>query len=480
MSKRWKCGDFAANAEENGDVNEVLSLDPENTNDGKDKGWAWVIAVCGMLVISVTFGVGGSYGVFLTYYLNNDVFPGARKIDYAFIGGLMFFFGQMLSPIIALCIDIFGARLLILLGILTHVAGYILASFSTQIWQLYLTQGVLPGVAVALVFLTVTLVLPTWFDRYLSSGMGIVTAGAGLGGWVSALYVNSLIKTTGDQKWALRAIAIVGFVVLFISSFILTPKNHKRIPLKSVSKQYLSTKAKKQFNLKVFKSYPLLLLALWFGLTYTAYVVLLFTLSPFAKKVGLTETQGTVISTVMNVFQMVGRPCMGLIGDRLGRYNLASLFNIIIVILVFAFWINATSYGALIAFSILTGLLVGVTPTMGQSLAANILQDSEKLPAAWSGMNIVSGIFTLFAEVIALALVDDDSSTPYLHTQIFTGVFYAVSFVLLLLIRERLVNRELQLISVNEVARDSNEKDIVNPQNPIVAFFLRMFYPMKV
>jgi hypothetical protein len=31
-----------------------------------------------------------SFGVFLAYYINNDVFPGATPLDYAFIGGPSF------------------------------------------------------------------------------------------------------------------------------------------------------------------------------------------------------------------------------------------------------------------------------------------------------------------------------------------------------------------------------------------------------
>lgn len=429
-----------------------------------DKGRAWLVALMGMLLTSVTFGAFGGYGVFLTYYINNEVYPGSTTRDYAFIAGIAFCLGQIFSPLVAIASDLIGARWLILAGLVLHTAGYVLASFTTEIWQLYICQGVMPGLAIALVFLTITLVLPTYFDKWLSLSMGCVASGAGFGGIISTLYVNSLINSTGNAKWSLRVMGIIGGVVLLMSFIIFVPNRKIKYGFKR--------NVRRQFNLSIFKLYPLSILAIWFGMTYMAYIILLFTLAPYARNLGLTSTQGTHITLILNVGQTVGRPFMGFLGDRFGRYNITTIYTLIIIILIFAFWINARTYPSLMAFGMLVGLLVGVTPTMGQSLAHNILRDDKKLPAAWSGLNISSGLFTLFAEVIALEVVDNSLSRPYIYTQIFAGASYFAAFVMLLVIREWIVRREMQ---------ESDEKSRYRyTSNSITDILIRMFYPIKV
>lgn len=112
------------------------------------------------------------------------------------------------------------------------------------------------------------------------------------------------------------------------------------------------------------------------------------------------------------------------------------MVSAIITILIFAFWINAKSFAPLIAFAVLIGLIIGVGSTMAQSMASDALLDQDDLPAAWSGMNLLVGIFTLVAEVIALSLVDESISSPYLYTQIFAGSSFFVCLCLLLIVRE--------------------------------------------
>lgn len=94
-----------------------------------------------------------------------------------------------------------------------------------------------------------------------------------------------------------------------------------------------------------------------------------------------------------------------------------------------AFWINADNYGSLIAFVLVLGAIIGIGIVMGQPLAADIIDDPYKIPAAWSTVNILALFFCLVAEIIALSMRDDSSSRPYLPTQYSLGrVCMLVSF----------------------------------------------------
>ncbi|EGW32154.1 monocarboxylate transporter [Spathaspora passalidarum NRRL Y-27907] len=508
------------NKEQGTEVIESISED-EEIDDGPplDKGIAWLMAFCGMLASFSTWGASAGFGVFLNFYLSDNTFPGTSEYDYALVGGTVMCLANMLSPFGALLYKMLGFKLVCLIGVFLQTAAYILASFATKFWQLYLTQGVVVGVSFVLIFIPMTLVLPTWFLERKATSMGIVVSGAGLGGLVFCLSINQVIEQTGDQRWALR---MVGFVTLFASLIvviILKPRNQKRTPLKEgLSPEFIKRNFKLVFDVSVFKNKGICLLAFWFAIALTGYTLMLFSLSSFATSIGLTHQQGSVLTSVMNAAQTVGRPCMGLIADKVGRSNFTGILCLVNAILLYAFWINATSYGALIAFSVLIGLVIGVGSSMAQPLLADVLEDNlEKLPAGWSGVNFVVAPFCLVAEVIALALVTG-GYRPYLHTQIFAGTCFIACFILLLFIREFLVQRllsrrleasESRLNEIKGVAGylkseqtseslegedrgddDDNEEEEVLVdrmdrynrllQGTATGFFLRVVYPIRI
>ena len=429
-----------------------------------DGGFGWVIAICAMLSVFATWGCNAGFGVFLNYYLSSGTFPGALEYDFALIGGIVVFIAQGMAPLSMVAYKMFGLKVVCLTGIVFQTAGYLLASFATQIWQLYLTQGVLVGISFSLIFIPATLVLPTWFDKRMATSMGICVSGAGLGGVVFSLSINKVIETTGSHRWALRMCCFVTLAVALVSSLVMRPRNHKPIPFsQALTKKFLMENLRLIFDIKVFKNGPMVLLACWFALCLMGYILILFSLAAYGTLVGLSHSQSSTVTSVMNAAQTIGRPLMGMFGDNIGRNNMATGLTLVISILVFAFWINATTFGSTLAFSVVMGLIVGVGSSLAQSIAAVILvKTPEQLPAAWSGLNIFVSVFCLVVEVIALALRQENTKKPFLHTQIFAGVCFFVAFLLGLVIREWVIRRafteglEMSLQSISQLEKAAN------------------------
>ena len=476
--------------------------DPEDEGDEKiddddgppvDRGMAWVMAICSMLMVFATWGANAGFGVFLSYYLSLDQFAGSSKYDFALIGGIVVFLAQSLAPFSGLACRVFGTTPVFILGIIIQTAAYICASFATKLWHLYLAQGVFVGISFVMVFIPATFILPPWFDKRMATAMGITVGGAGLGGVVFSLSINKLIDTTGDQRWALRMCGIVTGSAATFAALILRPRKRINTPLKAtLTKEFILANAKIMFNFKIFRRYPLAILALWFLVILMNYIILLFSLAPYAQLVGLSASQGSNITAILNAAQVVGRPIMGYFGDSIGRNNTSGLVSLTCSILILAFWINAKTYASLIGFSVLIGFIVGVGSTMAQSMAADLVEIPAHLPAAWSGLNILVGFFSLVAEVIALKLVNLSLKRQYLHPQIFTGVCFFFGFLLMMVNREWLVRRKLQtrrhaLEEMSETDELEKEKDINQVQlgtyNRLLTpqhYFTRMFYPIRV
>ena len=60
----------------------------------------------------------------------------------------------------------FGTHVPLLIGVILQTAGFIAASFATQIWHLYLSQGFLVGLGVGFQFVSSTSIVAQWFGFF--------------------------------------------------------------------------------------------------------------------------------------------------------------------------------------------------------------------------------------------------------------------------------------------------------------------------
>ncbi|QEU58174.1 Esbp6 [Kluyveromyces lactis] len=477
-------------------LNKVFTNKETNTLDlPPEGGYGWVCCLCVTLVMFSTWGCNSAFGVFLAFYLNNSSFAGASKYDYALIAGMTVFFGQGLPPFVLLFMRIFGLKIPMYFGIVIMCLGFVLASYAVSLWQLYLTQGFLSGVGISFIFAPATTVLPGWFLKKRSFAMGLSLIGTGAGGVAYSLAVNKMIENTGNQRFALRILAITCSITCVVATLLL----RQRVPMKATGIR--DWKAIKQhcndmFSMHIFRKWTVQLIAVWFMFALFGYTLMIFTLSSYAVANGLTAHQGSSLTAILNGAQSVGRPLIGYTGDKIGRTNITVMLTLLLTIFMFGFWIPADSYSSLIGFSICVGLCIGVANVMNTVLVADIVGPVDFLPA-WGYVNLVGSPFMLVAEVIAQALTEPNSNDPYLHTQIFAGCCFFAALLLILGLREVTVKikiKERQTINLQRLKdydstlseKDNNtlrEREIKYDYllgSGIKSYFTRMFYPMHV
>lgn len=490
----------------------VDETDDDHPIDGKFAMWQATLV---MLQVFSTWGVNSAFGVFLNYYLDSNSFAGATMYDFALLGGMLVCLAQSPAPLGVFLVEMFGQKKVQMVSVVVQTLGYFLASVSKEFWQLFICQGLMVGMCATMISIPGTLVLPTWFDKRKSTAMGIAVSGAGLGGVVFSLALNKVIQETGDQKWALRMTGFVTFAVSGFATAFLRPRKQKaRNELRS-TKDRVMANLRTVFDFSAFRSYPFSLLALWFGIVVMGYVIVVFSYANYATGIGLNRNQASTLLAVVNASQVVGRPLVGQMGDICGRYNAAGFFCAYIGILIFAFWMRATTYAELMVLAVLIGAPVGVASTMAQSLALDSLESigqQGKIPAVWSTLNIVVGLFCLPAEVIGLKLKTTGRANNFAHAQIYAGSCYFAGFLIMLVNREWVVRqvfenrrryalKKLENLNVKQVSPNreyywdnekvSREEESTLLQKEVerhgrilrktfVSFIVRMFYPIRV
>ena len=206
-------------------------------------------------------------------------------------------------------------------------------------------------------------IVPQWFSKRRSFANSIAAAGSGIGGLIYSLATNAMIKSIG-LGWAFRILAIVSCVVNVICTILVRDRN------KAVGSVQLA------FDVRLFKRPEFLLLLGWGFFSMLGYIVLLFSLPNYARSIGLSAQQGSVIGALLNLGQGklnywivfyykllivpgLGRPFVGYFSDAAGRINLAGACTFVAGLFCFVIWIFAKSYGVLIFFAIVVGTVSG-------------------------------------------------------------------------------------------------------------------------
>lgn len=87
-------------------------------------------------------------------YFDREVFKGSvSTTDLSFVGTIGFALCGLMGPVTPFFLSLFGARWVLFFGTILLSAGLILASFSTQVWQLYITQSLMHGMGGALLYI---------------------------------------------------------------------------------------------------------------------------------------------------------------------------------------------------------------------------------------------------------------------------------------------------------------------------------------
>ncbi|KAG7849040.1 hypothetical protein KL941_001858 [Ogataea angusta] len=451
-----------------------------------DSGYAWVICACVFLMMLATWGANGCYGVFLSHWLQVESFPGSSATDFALIGSIVLALAQALAPLAQMASAILGMKMVMLLGVALQTAGYLLASFSTKLWQLYLTQGVLVGLGFAFIFNPAIVIFPEWFDKKRGLASGIIVSGSGVAGVVFSLASQAIIARTGSPAWAQRMLA---FFSVLGNTFAACLLKH-RIPTQRLkTRREIVTRFNVLFNVRVVKLPQVQLITLWFVLMLSCYVVALFSLSAYSTFVGLSSLQGSHVTAIFNGCQAIGRFIIGLTADYTGRVNLAVFLSLNVVILIFAMWINAMTAGVVYAYAVLSGLTFGVASTLNQPIVADSVP-VELFPSAWSYENFWVGVFCMFCEVVALKLRDLTLTKPFIKAQIFCGCFASAGVLCILPIREWKIRRmlvarreALEALKEHEKHTDEYERrqmmyDMLL-RDGVKAYLTRLLYPVR-
>ncbi|SSD58254.1 related to Probable transporter MCH2 [Saccharomycodes ludwigii] len=437
-----------------------------------DGGYGWVIVVVCFLTSFCCWGGNAGFAVYLANYVTENTFSGTN-LDYAAIGGLAFGTGLLFAPVITYIIGLLGTNVVMFIGACIQLAAMLLASFSTKLWQIYLTQGVLMGFGLAVAFVPVPPVIPQWFDKKRSLAMGLGVGGSGAGGVMFNLAMQKILEVK-SVRWALRAQAIICFVLLVLSSVLIRTRNaHIKPVFKLFDKQIL--------EFRVFWVFVGFLIFSMFG-----YVVVQYELADATMSLGYSAYQGSIASALIATGAFFLRPAMGFFSDKFGCLSVGIIVYYLCGILTLAMWIPARNLATIYAYAILCGGLMGyIWGFMGAVIPRMIGLRKASVTFGMSWMFLASS--AIVSPIIGLAVKQNNTHEPlssknhrkseYIYAGVFAGLGFICCATCLVFVRGYIIARDILIMldeESDDIAVDVNE-DLLKYKVPFALWMKHLF-----
>ncbi|KAJ3027315.1 UNVERIFIED_CONTAM: hypothetical protein HDU68_004054 [Siphonaria sp. JEL0065] len=354
----------------------------EQTETVPDGGAVAVGTVVASLISHVVlFGVVYSYGVYNAHY--QDIGVGS-PFQVALIGSCSTVFIPGLGVLSGKAAAHFGFRQMILVGSIILSTGLFLASFTTNLILLILTQGVVFGVGCSLVYFPVLSLPSQWFLKRRALAVGIAVSGTGIGGLIFSVSTDRMLNTVG-LEWTLRATSITALVLLLA----INPLCKTRIP---------ASTSKIDFSVVKDTRFILLLFSCMFS-NFAMFVSVDF-LPIYARERGnLTLHDGANLVAIYNICSTCGRILMGLASDSfLGPTNSLVVSMWITAVANFA-WLACTDFPSLACFSAFNGLFGGAVWGLLPVVIAGMFGSTGKLVSLIACLYSVLAIGNFFSPI---------------------------------------------------------------------------------
>lgn len=316
--------------------------------------------------------------------------------------------------------DKYGPRQLIFVGTFFHVFGLMMASLGSEYYQILLTQGVCSALGVSAIFQPALSTIHGWFDKNRGAAFGILATGSSMGGVIFPIMVTRLIDRHGFP-WAMRICAFLILGLLIIANVTV----RSRLP---PSPQ----KVTGALLLKPFREPEfVLVIAGFFAFTYGIYVPINY-LPVQALQVGMDTNLVEYLIPILNAGSLFGRIFSGVMGDRIGKYNIFIVVCYLTVVWILALWIPDSSDAGLISFAALFGFCSGAYVSLIAPLVSQISPLSE-IGFRTGIVFFISSIGGLTTNPINGAIIDLPNGLRGI--KIFAGVFCFVGTTFILAAR---------------------------------------------
>jgi MFS family permease len=309
---------------------------------------AWMLAGALFLALFFIWGVGYDCfpillpAVLKQFHLSREQIgkvPAAQALAALVVG-----------PFVGWLLDRIPAQIVMSVGAVLTAIGIVMMARADS-FNGVLAGSVVSGVGLsASTILPATMVISNWFGERRGTALGLTTAGMELGGMVIAIVAGHLDAIYGWRfAYAVLAIPVVAVVAPLYLIFVRTRPEHA-MPSATIAKPSAAESASSLPGLELNEALRTrafwMLVVLQFCFTFAIGGSFIH-LVQYLISIGYTLRAGTMVVGISLGLALIGKPAMGVLGDRIGGKNALALClflsaaNTAFLLLARMFWVLA-------------------------------------------------------------------------------------------------------------------------------------------
>lgn len=443
-----------------------------------DGGWGWVVV--GASFISIGFSYAFPKAVTVFFKEIQEIFK-ATYSEIAWISSIMLAVMYAGGPISSVLVNKYGSRPVVMAGGLLCCLGMVLASYSLNVIELYLTVGFITGLGLAFNLQPALTIIGKYFYKKRPMANGLAMAGSPVFLSTLAPFNQYLFNTFGWKG----SFLILGGILLnaCVAGSLMRPIGPKRAkkPKNKTRKRANDPDAKKDHEEKsgwekinkyldfsLFKHRGFLIYLSGNVIMFLGFFAPIIFLAPYAKDQGIDEYSAAFLLSVMAFVDMFARPAGGIIANsKLIRpriqyfFSFAVMFNGVCHLLCPL----AKNYTSLVLYAVFFGLGFGsVSSVLFETLMD--LVGPQRFSSAVGLVTVVECCPVLLGPPLAGKLVDHTGQYKYMYMA--CGAIVFLSSVWLLIgnaVNYRLLAKEKKLEEAKKTKVHSAEPGESEPLN---------------
>ncbi|OBZ74448.1 putative transporter MCH4 [Grifola frondosa] len=332
-------------------VPSVKLVDLRNQDDGvdyPDEGFpAWLTVFGAFLALFCSFGQLNAFGTYQSWYATHQL-QHLHPSAIAWIGSIQLCVFFVSGGFIGRIFDTHGPRIIMALGTVVYVSSIMLTSLAGTYYQYIITQGILFGLGVGMLFYPPLAAISTHFSKYRATALGIAMVGSGIGGTVYPILLQKLFIHIGFA-WGVRVSGFICLALCAVATGTVTSRlSPKRCPTQSP-----------WLDVKTFKDTQFVLLVIGSCFISLGLFIPFFYIVSYGLDIGVSPNTAFYVLAVLNAGSVLGRIAPALVADAFGRFTLLVPCAFMAGLSSLVIWTFARSLPSLMLYAALYGLFSG-------------------------------------------------------------------------------------------------------------------------
>jgi predicted MFS family arabinose efflux permease len=326
---------------------------------------AIVVVMSGALVLTLAMGIRQTFGLFLSP-MSIDL--GIGRESFALAMAIQNILWGVAQPVTGMIADKYGAGRVLVVGTAAYVAGLVIMSGATSVWDLQLGGGVLVGLAMSCTSFAVVLgaigrAVPA---EKRSMALGLASAGGSFGQFIMAPVGQGLIAANG-WTGALVAMAVVALLMAPLAIVLAgRPASSGSTGTEAISQSLSEALA------EAGRHGGFWYLTVGFFVCGFQVVFIAVHLPAYLGDIGLSASLGATALALIGFFNIVGTWLCGFLGGRYSKkYVLSGLYTLRSLVIVL-FLVGPKTEATVLVFAAAIGLLWLGTVPLTSGLVAQI------------------------------------------------------------------------------------------------------------